>query len=70
LRFGDVVIPHIDMTEPLKVECSHFLECIEKDRTPRSDGHDGLRVVRVLEAAQKSLDLNGVPVDVNPSKDA
>ncbi len=64
LRFGDITIPKIDMTEPLRAECEHFLTCIREDRTPRSDGRDGLRVVRILEAAQKSLKNNGIPVHV------
>ena len=51
LRAGDIVIPRIDMTEPLKVECQHFVSCVRTGDTPRSDGRDGLRVVRVLEAA-------------------
>lgn len=62
LRFGDILIPGLKMIEPLKVECQHFLECIKSSKTPRSDGQDGLRVVKVLEAAQKSLELNGIPV--------
>ena len=62
LRFGDVTIPHVNMVEPLKLECQHFAECVRQGKTPRSDGRDGLRVVRVLEAAQKSLKQNGVPV--------
>ena len=64
LRFGDVVIPHVNMIEPLKLECQHFAECVCEGKTPRSDGRDGLRVVRVLEAAQRSLEQNGVPVEV------
>ena len=64
LRFGDINIPHIKMTEPLKLECQHFLDCIKDNRTPKSDGHDGLRVVKVLQAAQESLDKSGVPVDI------
>ena len=62
LRFGDVVIPHIDMVEPLKVECRHFAECVREGKRPRSDGRDGLRVVKVLDAAQRSLERNGEPV--------
>lgn len=54
LRAGDIVIPRIDMAEPLKIECEHFLDCIRRGQTPRSDGRDGLRVVRVLEAAEKA----------------
>jgi len=61
LRFGDITIPHIDMAEPLKLECQHFIDCIAEGKTPRSDGYDGLRVVRVLEAAQRSLAKNGAP---------
>jgi len=62
LRFGDITIPHIDMAEPLKLECQHFIDCITTGKTPRSDGADGLRVVRVLEAAQRSLERDGAPV--------
>ena len=62
LRFGDVVIPHVNMVEPLKLECQHFVECVRQGKTPLSDGRDGLRVVRVLEAAQESLKQHGMPV--------
>ena len=64
LRFGDVVIPHVHMVEPLRKEAQHFVECIRQNQTPRTDGLDGLRVVRVLEAAQRSLDLDGAPQKV------
>ena len=64
LRFGDVVIPRLEMAEPLKLECQHFADCVRSGQTPLSDGHDGLRVVRVLEAAQESLRQNGVPVEI------
>ena len=64
LRFGDISIPYIKMTEPLKLECQHFLDCIKNNQLPRSDGRDGLRVVKVLQAAQESLDQNGVPIDI------
>ena len=64
LRFGDVVIPHIRMDEPLKLECQHFVDCVRTETTPKSDGQDGLRVVRVLEAAQRSLQQGGVPVEM------
>ena len=64
LRFGDVVIPRLEMAEPLKLECQHFAECVRKGQTPISDGRDGLRVVQVLEAAQASLRQNGAPVQI------
>lgn len=64
LRFGDVTIPHIAVGEPLKIECMHFLKCIQTRQQPLSDGRDGLRVIRVLEAAQQSLKQNGQPVAI------
>jgi predicted dehydrogenase len=64
LRFGDVVIPHLHMAEPLKLECQHFVDCVRQGKTPRSDGRDGLRVVRVLAAAQRSLEQKGAPCEV------
>ncbi len=64
VRFGDILIPRIDMTEPLKLECQHFVDCVASRSTPVSDGRDGLRVVRILEAAQRSLEMDGVPVKI------
>ena len=64
LRAGDVLVPKIDFVEPLKVECAHFIECIKNGTKPLTDGLDGLRVVRVLEAAQRSLKSGGVPQDL------
>jgi predicted dehydrogenase len=64
LRFGDVTIPHLKIEEPLRLECQHFLACIRDHKQPQSDGKDGLRVLRVLNAAQKSLRNNGVPVTI------
>lgn len=65
LRSGDIVIPRIDSVEPLKVECGHFVECALSGRTPRSDGKDGVRVVRVLEAGQRSLEKQGAPIPLS-----
>ncbi len=61
LRFGDILIPKIDSAEPLKAECQHFLQCVKDRNTPRSDGEDGLRVLKVLDAAQRSLQKGGTP---------
>jgi predicted dehydrogenase len=55
-RSGDIFAPRISNAEPLRIECEHFLECIRTGATPRSDGASGVRVVRVLEALQRSLD--------------
>jgi predicted dehydrogenase len=64
LRFGDILVPYIKVSEPLRLECLHFLDCVNKRRKPVSDGHDGLRVVKVLDAAQRSLKANGEPVKI------
>ncbi len=55
-RSGDIFSPRVANVEPLRVECEHFLDCVHTGATPRSDGHSGLRVVRVLERLQRSLD--------------
>jgi predicted dehydrogenase len=55
-RSGDIFSPRIPNLEPLRLECEHFVECVREGRTPRSDGKSGLRVVRVLEQLQHSLD--------------
>jgi predicted dehydrogenase len=66
LRFGDITIPHLKMDEPLRIECRHFLECVRDRKQPKSDGYDGLRVVKILTAAQQSLKGNGVPIHIEP----
>jgi predicted dehydrogenase len=55
-RTGDIFAPRISNVEPLRIECEHFVQCIRSGEKPRSDGASGLRVVRVLEALQRSLD--------------
>jgi predicted dehydrogenase len=55
-RSGDIFSPRIPNVEPLRLECEHFIECVRSGSAPRSDGASGLRVVRVLEALQGSLD--------------
>ncbi|MEX0734129.1 MAG: Gfo/Idh/MocA family oxidoreductase [Steroidobacteraceae bacterium] len=62
LRFGDITMPYIKVGEPLQIECRHFIDCVRTRKQPVSDGQDGLRVVQVLDAAQRSLKLNGEPV--------
>lgn len=64
LRFGDITIPYVKTSEPLRLECLHFLECVRERKKPLSDGLDGLRVIKVLDAAQRSLRNNGVPVGI------
>jgi predicted dehydrogenase len=55
-RSGDIFSPRLPSVEPLRLECQHFIDCIVSGESPRSDGESGLRVVRVLEALQNSLD--------------
>ena len=64
LREGDILIPQLKMEEPLGLECSHFLACAADGLTCRSSGHDGLAVVRVLDAAGRSLAEGGKPVKI------
>jgi UDP-2-acetamido-3-amino-2,3-dideoxy-glucuronate N-acetyltransferase len=58
------VVP-TELSEPLKAECAHFLECIRSRQQPRTDGVEGLRVLKVLEACQRSLDQKGAPVQLS-----
>ena len=64
LRFGDITIPSIRMMEPLRAEADHFRQCIESRKEPKTNGRDGLRVVRILNGAQQSLKQKGFPVSL------
>jgi predicted dehydrogenase len=57
-RSGDIFSPRIPNVEPLRLECEHFVECVRSGEPPRSDGASGLRVVRVLEQLQQSLEAS------------
>jgi predicted dehydrogenase len=63
-RTGDMWAPKVDGAEALRVEVVHFLHCIEQNETPLTDGHAGLRVVKILEAATKSMSLQGQCVEL------
>lgn len=54
-----------DTKEPLKEECKHFLECIEKRMTPRTDGREGLNVLKILQCSQESLENGGKSVSLD-----
>ncbi|HEU4387108.1 MAG TPA: Gfo/Idh/MocA family oxidoreductase [Blastocatellia bacterium] len=64
IRSGDLVVPALQFGEPLQNECRHFIECVEAGKQPLTDGRNGLRVVRVLEAAERSLREGGQPIDL------
>jgi predicted dehydrogenase len=59
IREGDISIPRITLEEPLKAECTHFLECVAKRSEPITGGRQGTSVVRVLEAIDRSLQDEG-----------
>jgi predicted dehydrogenase len=63
-RAGDMMAPQLSLTEALRVEAQHFVECIRTGRKPLSDGWAGLRVIQVLEAAERSLALCGTQVEL------
>jgi len=58
-RSGDMWAPRVEQAEALKVELNYFIECIAKDQPPLNDGVAGLRVVKLLEAADRSLKERG-----------
>jgi len=55
LRADGMYLPRVDATEPLLIECRHFLECIAKREKPLSDGRQGLAVVRILEQIEQAM---------------
>jgi UDP-2-acetamido-3-amino-2,3-dideoxy-glucuronate N-acetyltransferase len=55
----------IPQAEPLRLECEHFLDCISNNRQPVTDGNEGLRVLKVLNASQRSLDNHNHKVEVS-----
>jgi predicted dehydrogenase len=64
-RTGDMWAPQLDDTEAIRIEALHFLECIERDTQPITNGQVGLRVVRILEAASHSISQRGRPVELH-----
>ncbi|HOC37685.1 MAG TPA: Gfo/Idh/MocA family oxidoreductase [Thermodesulfobacteriota bacterium] len=64
-HYGDIYTPYIKQVEPLKVECEHFIDCIQQGCEPITSGTVGLQVVQILEAASQSLHNGGVRVDID-----
>ena len=62
-RSGDMWAPRLDATEALQTEALHFIDCIENDKQPETDGQAGLRLVRIVEAAERSLRARGKLVE-------
>ncbi|PYN34218.1 MAG: oxidoreductase [Candidatus Rokuibacteriota bacterium] len=67
-RSGDMWAPRIEQTEALQLETRYFLDCVSSGQEPFNDGRAGLRVVRMLEAIQKSLKRGGEPVPIGSSQ--
>jgi predicted dehydrogenase len=67
-RTGDMYAPKLDMTEALSRELTQFMECIQTNGQPVADGHAGLRVVRILEAATQSLAQRGRVVELEQAR--
>lgn len=63
-RSGDMWAPRLDTTEALQTEALHFIDCIENNKKPETDGPSGLRLVRIVEAAEKSLRARGQLVEI------
>jgi predicted dehydrogenase len=64
-RAGDMWSPHLDMTEAIRTEGLHFIDCIRQGDRPITDGEAGLRVVRILEAATQSIKKQGRLVELD-----
>ncbi len=61
----EATVVEFEATEPLLVECSHFVDCVEQGTQPRTPGEEGVQVLKVLQACQLSLQLNGESVQVS-----
>lgn len=64
IRAGDLLVPNINLIEPLSVELDHFIDCINNETLPRTDGRHGLEVVAILEAFSRSMLMDGCPEKV------
>ncbi len=63
-RSGDMWAPRLDTTEALNTEATHFIDCVENSKRPETDGQAGLRLVRIVEAAERSLRARGQLVEL------
>ena len=64
-RTGDIIVPILSNVEPLRVEINHFYECVKNNSLPKTNGKVGLRVIKYLELAERSLQNNGAVITVN-----
>ena len=64
VREGDIMVPKVPNSEPLRTECDHFIECIQDEKSPMSGGPEGIAVVKTLEAISKSMADKGRETEV------
>lgn len=64
MRDGDIISPRIEVSEPLKNQCSHFVECVIRGDCPFTDAWAGQEVVRVMEAIDLSIARKGAPIEI------
>lgn len=64
MRDGDIVSPHVDVNEPLKTECQHFVDCVTRHEKPITGSKEGLDVVHIMEAIDQSVANKGTPIEV------
>jgi predicted dehydrogenase len=69
-RSGDMWAPNLPVTEALRTEAEHLVYCLEHGERPQTDGEAGFRVVQILEAATRSVRLQGQPVELDPKRKA
>jgi predicted dehydrogenase len=69
-HYGSVISPYIHFEEPLRLECQHFIDCVTERKQPVTDGRNGVSVVRVIEAAQRSLQEGGTLIPIADDADA
>lgn len=62
LRSGETLVPEVYDVEPLKIECLEFIDCVKNRKTPLAGVDNGIEVLRILEAAQESLDKKGIAI--------
>ena len=68
-RYGDIVSPRIDFKEPLALEVEHFVSCVQRGITPRTDGENGLAVIAVLEAIDEAIATGAVAIVQYPGRE-
>jgi predicted dehydrogenase len=70
MRDGDIISPRVEVREPLRTECAHYIDCVLNGTAPLTDATTGLDVVSVMEAIDQSIDRNGAPVTVDYAPEA